>query len=311
MLRALGLGDLLTGVPALRAIRAAFPLARITLAAPSVLAPLAELSGAVDEVADTAPLRPLDESLSEPDLAVDLHGRGPESTRLLLAARPRRLIAFAHADIPQTTGMPRWVAGEHEVTRWCRLVRGFGMPADPADLRLARPGVPSPCPGAIVIHPGAASGARRWPPDRWATVARALRLAPAPSSAPAPPLVVTGGAGERALAERVAELAGLPELSVLAGRTSLTELAALVARASVVLSGDTGVAHLAAAYATPAVTLAGPVPPLEWGPPRRPWHRVLWTGGRGDPHADEPDPGLLAITVDEVLAAARAVAAAI
>jgi hypothetical protein len=53
------------------------------------------------------------------------------------------------------------------------------------------------------------------------------------------------------------------------------------------------------------VVLFGPTPPAEWGPPpERDGHVVLHRGGRGDPHADEPDAGLLAITVADVLAAA-------
>jgi hypothetical protein len=50
------------------------------------------------------------------------------------------------------------------------------------------------------------------------------------------------------------------------------------------------------------VLLFGPTPPAEWGPPpERTRHVVLHRGGRGDPHAEAPDPGLLAITVDDVL----------
>jgi len=80
------------------------------------------------------------------------------------------------------------------------------------------------------------------------------------------------------------------------------DLAAVVAAAARVVCGDTGVAHLATALGRPSVVLFGPTPPAEWGPPPdRPQHVVLHRGGRGDPHAERPDAGLLAITVQDVL----------
>jgi ADP-heptose:LPS heptosyltransferase len=95
-------------------------------------------------------------------------------------------------------------------------------------------------------------------------------------------------------------------VAVLAGRTDLLTLAATVARAGRVVSGDTGVAHLATAFGTPSVVLFGPTPPSEWGPPpQNGRHIALHTGGRGDPHASEPDPALLRISVDDVLEALR------
>jgi ADP-heptose:LPS heptosyltransferase len=83
------------------------------------------------------------------------------------------------------------------------------------------------------------------------------------------------------------------------------ELAALVAEATLVVCGDTGVGHLATAYDTPSVVLFGPTPPAHWGPPpERPPHRPLWTGRIGDPFGREPDPGLLELSTQDVLAAA-------
>jgi ADP-heptose:LPS heptosyltransferase len=300
VLRALGLGDFLTAVPALRALADAFPGHHRVLAAPAALAPLARHSGAVDEVADTAGLeRPLDARLGGADLAVNLHGRGPQSHELLLATGPRRLIAFANAAVPASAGGPRWWPGEPEVARWCRLLRAGGIPADPRRLDLtAPPGAPPPgSAGATVIHPGAGSAARRWPPERFAEVARA-------ETERGRRVVISGGPGEVELAGYVADLAGRPPRLTVSAGGDLLALARLVAAAERVLCGDTGVAHLATALGTPSVVLFGPVSPTEWGPPpERTWHRALWAGSTGDPHAREPDAGLLQLTVPEVLQA--------
>jgi ADP-heptose:LPS heptosyltransferase len=148
-----------------------------------------------------------------------------------------------------------------------------------------------------MLHPGASSEARRWPPDRWAVVARAERQA-------GRDVVVTGGPSEVELAHAVAEMAGLPRNRVFAGG-DLLRLVAVVAAAGRVVSGDTGVAHLATALRKPSVVLFGPVSPRLWGPPEDARHLVLWAGRSGDPHADVPDAGLLEITPEQVLQALR------
>jgi len=298
-LRALGLGDLLTAVPALRALADAFPHHRRLLAAPAALRPLAMLTKAIEGVVAVEPLEPLDPSLWGSELAVNLHGRGPQSHRLLEALAPRRTIAFAHPEVPGSAGGPAWRAGEHEVARWCRLLTDSGVPADPDRIELDPPALrlPSALRGLTLVHPGAASASRRWPAERFAAVARAEARA-------GRRVAITGDRTEARLAREVARLAGAPAPCVLAGRTTLGELAALVAAAGQVVCGDTGIAHLATAMATPSVVLFGPVAPSEWGPPPgRERHRVLWAGRTGDPHGTDPDPGLLEIGVADVLAA--------
>jgi ADP-heptose:LPS heptosyltransferase len=294
VLRPLGLGDLLTGVPAIRAVRAAVPGHRLVLATTAALEPLAALIDAVDEVLPARELEPLDWSGPPPELAVDLHGKGPASHVVVGRLQPQRLLTFASPGYPG----PTWHAGEHEVRRWCRLVSdGLGVPADPDALDLAVPAVAPPVAQAAVVHPGAAFPGRRWPPERFAAVARHL-------AASGHDVRITGGPAEVPLARAVAEAAGLGEEAVLAGRTSSLELAAVVAAARVVVCGDTGVAHLATAYRRPSVVLFGPVPPALWGPPPRPQHVVLWHGdGTGDPWGTELDPALARVSVEEVTGA--------
>lgn len=294
-LRALGLGDLLTGVPALRGLRRALPDHRLVLATDPALSPLAGQVSAVDEVLPASGLAPLCWPGTPPEIAVNLHGSGPQSHQVLQALRPSRLVAFRH---PGVHGQgPAWSREEHEVARWCRLVRSeLNAPASVHDLLLPRPAGPRD--GAVVVHPGAAAGSRRWPVERFAAVAawiasRGLLVA------------VTGSARERTVAGRLCELAGLPASALLAGRTGLPALMALVASARLLVCGDTGVAHLATAYATPSVVLFGPTSPAVWGPPASGPHTVLWHGEEsGDPHSDSLDPALARIQVDEVIAAA-------
>jgi ADP-heptose:LPS heptosyltransferase len=306
VLRALGVGDVLTAVPALRALATSFPEHRRLLACPGTLAPLLGLVSlgagrpAVHELVDASPLQALPATLTQVAVAVNLHGRGPQSHRLLLALAPERLVAFAHPDVPESRDGPRWLAGEHEVRRWCRMLQESGIDCEPGALEIERPALAETwlserALGATLLHPGAASPARRWPVERWAAVARAQGDAGRAVS-------LTGSAGEVALAEEVASRAGLRRDSVLAGRTGLRELAVAVGAAGRVVCGDTGVGHLATALGTPSVVLFGPVPPHEWGPPATERHRVLWKGRRGDPHARRPDHGLLQIAVGDVLA---------
>jgi ADP-heptose:LPS heptosyltransferase len=288
VLRALKLGDFLTAVPALRALMHSFPDHEIVLAAPAWLQPLVVHAGAVDRLVDTPGLVDLDPSLHGGDVAVNLHGSGPHSTALLAATSPTRLLSFGLA------GGPIWRDDEHERERWCRLLREFAIPAGADDLRLDVPAAPGPAIGATLLHPGASSEARRWPVERWAAVARAEVEA-------GRPVALTGDATEADLATEVARRAGLDDDTVLAGRTDLLELAAIVAGAERVVCGDTGVAHVASAMGTPSVVLFGPTSPARWGPPATGPHLALWKGRTGDPHADQADPGLLAISVDDVL----------
>jgi hypothetical protein len=295
-LRALKLGDLLVATPALKALARAHPEHRLVLAAPGWLEPIARL---VDPRLELLPTPGLDEPLDwrgPVECAVNLHGRGPESTGLLEALQPQRRLGHAG---PGWQG-PEWVDGLLERERWARLARWHGWAADADDVAIMRPDAAAAVPSAAVVHVGAFYGARHWPVERFAAVASAL-------AGSGLEVVVTAGPREGERAGRVAELAGIRSRSVFAGQTALPldGLAALIADASVLVSVDTGVAHLASAYRTPSVVVFGPAPVAEWGPPPGP-HLVLTdeSARRGDVFSDEPDPALLAVSAHEVAAAA-------
>ncbi|HYP46803.1 MAG TPA: glycosyltransferase family 9 protein [Propionibacteriaceae bacterium] len=291
-LRALGLGDFLTGLPALQLLRRALPEHDIVLAAPTVFAPIIPLVPAVDRLEPTGELMPVDRRYLGVDVAVDLHGKGPASRRLLVELEPTRLVGFGDPGAGFTG--PPWYAAEHEVKRWCRLVTtAFGIDDAEATSVVGAVAVPDveADTGLTVVHPGAAAESRRWPAERFAEVAAELRRR-------GHRVVITGGHAERSLAEAVSEASGAPTLLGL----SIPQLMSVVASARLVVCGDTGVAHVASNYRTPSVVLFGPVSPALWGPPKDPSHLVIFHGdGAGNPHGEEPDAALLRITVSEVL----------
>jgi len=298
VLRPLGLGDFCTAVPALRGLRRAHPDHELVLAAPTWQAPLADMVQ-IDRLVPTEPLTPISRREAAPAVAVNLHGRGPQSTRLLIDLAPQRLIAFRHPELPETARSPRWRYDEREVHRWCRLLAAHDIPADPNDIRLSLPPVTSPVAGYVVVHPGAAAASRRWPPRRFAEVISRL-------VAWGERIALTGTADERPVVQQVIgllEAKATGKVVDLCGRTTIEQLCAVVAGARLVISNDTGIAHLAYAYTVPTVVLFGPTSPTRWGPPPGP-HIALWKGTNGDPHGTALDAGLAQIDSAEVLGAA-------
>lgn len=300
VLRSLGLGDILTAVPALRGIARAWPRHELQVLAPGGLADLVTAAVPRARVIPADRLTSTSLPVERPALAINLHGRGPASNRELMRLSPGWLLAFR--DHRTATPGPEWRADEHEVDRWCRLVDAGGACSDPGDLALPtrplhRAGRPT-----VVVHPGAASASRRWRPGGFAAVARALHDRGCR-------IVVTGTRDERTRCARVVAAAERPMLD-LCGRLDAWELAHQVARAQLVVCGDTGIAHLAHAVATPSVELFGPLSPALWGLRGSRRHRGIWHGDPGilrpgDPAGAHIDPRLASITTAEVLEVAE------
>jgi ADP-heptose:LPS heptosyltransferase len=108
----------------------------------------------------------------------------------------------------------------------------------------------------VVVHPGASVPARAWPAQRAAETVVAL-------AERGHRVVVTGGRDEK---ELTAAVAGVDAVD-LGGRTTLAELAGVLAGSRAVVVANTGPAHLAAAVGTPVVSLFAPtVPAARWAP---------------------------------------------
>jgi ADP-heptose:LPS heptosyltransferase len=295
VLRALKLGDLLVAVPALHALRRAYPEHRLRYAAQGWLTEALQLVGGFELL----PTHGLDEPIAvEPgtiDVAVNLHGSGPESQERIEELRARHTISH----VSRRRDGPLWQPELHERERWTRLLQWHGIEADPLDFRLNHPAARTTTPDATIIHVGAAYGSRLWPVNRFASVAAKL-------AASGHHVLFSGSAAERERALVVCRSAGLDEAAVVAGQLTLSEFAATIAEARLLISADTGAAHLASAYGRPSVVLFGPAPPEIWGPPPGP-HIVLTKAAvrRGDTFAPDPDPAILGVTAQEVLDAVR------
>jgi lipopolysaccharide heptosyltransferase I len=109
-----------------------------------------------------------------------------------------------------------------------------------------------------ILNPGAAWPNKRWPSDRLAALARALRERHHLAS------VVVWGPGERGLAEEI--VAAADGAAILSPPTTIADIVALARGAALMVSGDTGPTHIAAAVGTPLVGIYGPTRPERNGP---------------------------------------------
>ncbi len=287
------LGDVLLTTPAIRALRRARPSARLVgLTGPwsaEALAAYPEISLVL-----TLPFpgftRAPKESLSMPYLMAMQWARKVRQLRYETAIilRPDH---WWGAMLAYMAGVPRRVGydlpdvrpfltdsipyqHEHTVLQSMRLVESWTGPVAGKDIEYNYPissadqdyvntlltasQIPAERP-LVVIHPGAGTPLKRWVPENWAMVADKLtdRLQAA--------VIFTGNDREHLQIWEIMDRMRRKGVSV-AGETNIGQLAALYARASVVLGPDSGPLHLAVASGAPTVHLYGPADPAEFGP---------------------------------------------
>jgi lipopolysaccharide heptosyltransferase II len=329
--RALQLGDMLCAVPALRALRAHLPQARITLvglpwaesfvqrfhAYLDDLLPFPGFPGYSEQEGSIAAFLDFLRAARERrfDLAIQLHGSGELTNRIVDLLDAPRTAGFANRGqgaFSDSHFIP-WPETAPEIHRYTRLMEFIGVPLQGDHLELPltwtdwegweevakrhrlRDGE------YVVIHPGARLLSRRWPPDRFAAVGTAL-------ARDGWQLAVTGSPAEAQLTAGISSR--LPKgAQDLTGQTTLGSLAALISRSALLVCNDTGVSHVAAAMGTPSVVVASGSDVQRWAPLDGARHRVLWFDVPCRPCAHDRCPVghhcALGVSAESVLAEAR------
>jgi lipopolysaccharide heptosyltransferase I len=286
------LGDVIHGLPVLAGLRAAYPDAYIAWLVASAFAPLLTGHPLLDEVI------PFDRRLygrilrsrtaaahfwrlmqhlrrARFDLVIDLQGLA-RSGLLAWISGARERVGFATARegawafYTQRVHVPPDV--QHAVEKNLYLARSIGVQVEAATFplnldapecsaarHLVAQAAQRPIPHFVAVLPGARWDTKRWPAERWAHLIDRL------SHEGWPPCVLLGAPVERATADAILAACSTPVID-LVGRTSVRELAAVLAVAELIVCHDSGPMHIAAALGKPMVALFGPTNPARTGP---------------------------------------------
>jgi lipopolysaccharide heptosyltransferase II len=321
------IGDLMFTLPALKAIREAYPAAHVTSVVRPYLAGLLSESGFVDEV-HQRPSGPLHTAVGlgmqlrehDPDLAVAFS----QSATMTLCARisgAKHRVGyldshFAHllTHRVQVRGIPcpekvmRLVRGlglDPEKTDYVGLVRLASADCDYADQLFAEADLSGDGP-LIALAPGESSGRpyKSWRTDGFMEVAHRLQRDEHAR------LLVVGSESDRALGYEILAPVAPRQRGNFAGRTTPSQLAAVLAKCDLLIGIDSGPMHVAAAMGKPVVALFGPTDPGRTGPQGEGHEVIFHQQDCWGPcvHPVTPDCGhrncMMAITPQEVLAAA-------
>jgi heptosyltransferase-2 len=302
VLRFSALGDVLLTSPALEALHAAWPRARIVYAVKERLAPLVAHNPAVSAVVGlgetegvfslAARLRAATAGASSVAV-LDLHGK--LRSRLLRALLPRahRRVVWEKRDwrdtLPVKLGLRPWRSDRlfcdryHDAVEQLvgrRLPRGrlqaFLGPGDAAGAARVLRGAGvrfdkvdsegRPSPPLVGLSPGANWATKQWPAERYAELARRALVAGLQ-------VAVQGSAAERALGAAIVRAA--PGAVDLTGLLDVPQLAGFTSLCAAYAANDSGPMHLARALGVPTLAFFGSTDPemFAWG-----GHRVLFAG---------------------------------
>ncbi len=270
------LGDAVMSIPAVRALAAGRPDARVTVLTPAKLADLWR------EVPGVAEVLPIPEKTGVAGVAALVRRAGPFDAAVLLPNSLRVALEAFLAKIPRRVGFPghrrRWLLNQivaedatpttetgdprrNQTFRYLRLAEAVGA----AEIDLSAPAAPvvSNERGGwrrVGLCPGAEYGpTKRWPAERFAEAAKLV------STQVACEWTIFGVAKDAPYAETIQAALG-ERCENLVGKTTLAELIAALRRCDVLLTNDTGTMHLAAYLGVPVAAVFGSTDPVLTAP---------------------------------------------
>lgn len=282
------IGDVLLSTPVARALRHAYPQARIDMMTVPVAAPLAQRNPYVDEVivydkkGQHKKWKALWQLLRQIrsrkyDLAVCTNFALRGAMLAFFCGIPRRLgYAAQHGEWFLTDAVsPVRPPLRHEAENYLDVLQPLGLETTDFSLELAlqaddivsaakeKEKADKPI---VVLCPAGSYRRKSWTTDGYAKLMQKL------SSQVSWYLI--GGKAEAPYLQRIASKAAVP-VTLWSGTHTLPEVAGLMQQAALVISVDTAALHMAQAVHTPVLGLFGPTDPRIWGP-RGAKDRVVW-----------------------------------
>lgn len=294
VLRPNAVGDFIFALPALHALREAYPAARIIyIGKPWHAEFLQDRPGPIDEVVVIPPCpgvgTPLQQECDEDaidafvasmraaeiDLALQIYGGGRYANPLIRRLGARLAIGLK---APDAEPLDRWIGYAAlqnkrmlmlEVAALAgagRLNLGRELAVTARDRIEAEQVMAAATQALVLIQPGSSDARRRWPAKSFARVADTL-------AAEGAVIAVHGTATEATVVREVIEHMRYPAFD-LSGKVSLSGLCGLLERSALLVSNDTGPLHLALAIGTPAVGIYWLTNLYESGPLQQDRHRA-------------------------------------
>lgn len=291
--RALQLGDFLCAIPAIRALRSAYPSAEVSyIGLPGMEAiinrfphyfnhfiPFPGYPGLPEQGFDQQAFDLFLKDMQHRsfDLVLQMHGNGSIVNPLVQSMNAKYAAGFCQYANEQTDLFTVYPNSGHEISRHLALMSYLEIPSTGTDLEFpiydtdkeelaaleldVQPGK------YICVHPGSRADWRQWPPLYFANLAdycidRGYQV------------ILTGTEAEKAIVDQVSSLMAKSPINA-AGKTSIGALGALIQEAHALIANCTGVSHIAAALEKQSVIISMDGEPDRWAPLNKELHRTI------------------------------------